>query len=67
MLDILKKRDWDPLIESMEKLKNYRVNYSLWETLLNSLFSTIPLHFLFFFKLLKWVANKIDRIRRNFL
>ncbi|XP_020262664.1 uncharacterized protein LOC109838650 [Asparagus officinalis] len=67
----LSKKEWQPLLESFKKKLSLWKNKSLSIggrlTLLNSVLSSLPLYYMSFFKLPKWLIKAIDRIRRNFL
>ncbi|XP_020267043.1 uncharacterized protein LOC109842598 [Asparagus officinalis] len=67
----LTKREWQPLLESFKKKlsiwKNKTLSIGGRLTLLNSVLSSIPLYYMSFFKLPKWVINAVDKIRRKFL
>jgi len=67
----LGKSDWNPLIEKVnqrpEGWKEKLLSLEGHITLANVVLLAIPLYFLSFFRMPKWVERCIDRSRRRFL
>jgi hypothetical protein len=66
-----RKETWKPVVESMTKRLNTwssrHLSYDGRITLINSVLSSLPLHFFSFFKAPKCIINQLVRIQRNFL
>ncbi|WVZ88443.1 hypothetical protein U9M48_034964 [Paspalum notatum var. saurae] len=67
----LRRVDFQPVLDKLAaKLSAWKgklVDKARRLTLVNSVLSSIPVHFLTIFPLKKWVIKKIDKIRRSFL
>lgn len=70
----LTRQDWAHILESLErKLEGWKGKllfaWGGWGgiTLLNSVLTTTPLYHMFFFVLPKWVRERIDRVRSQFI
>lgn len=67
----LSKKDWDPLVAKLQKrLSSWNarsLSFGGRLTLINSVLTDLPLYFISFFKLPKWLVKKINSIRARFL
>ena len=68
-LTALSKTDWQPLLDRIDKRLATQKGHSLSEEvdiLVNSVFNSLPLYFMFSFYLPQWVVEYVDRLRRAF-
>ncbi|XP_020243333.1 uncharacterized protein LOC109821565 [Asparagus officinalis] len=67
----LSKSDWQPLMDNLyRKLATWKTNSLSFGgrlILLNSVLTSIPLYYMSFYKLPKWLIKEIDKVRKNFL